>query len=463
MDKEESVFQFDLRESVYFEDHQQVSEITSISLEPEISIQTYGDYISIRGVIALNGQYRSVDNSVVEQLQPSFEKHALRYIDSVEENENGFASFSHQFPVEISVPLYRIADLNDVAVDIDSFDYDLPDPAQLIVEAGIAIHGISDSESRSKETLFEDTAQDMDEWDSFNVVLQQEKESSESLGEVTRANVDAGLSTQAKEESDSDDESPTSVDESSLESDSSQREESSVPKDLTEEREKSSIQKNSTEEREESSVQKDLTEEQEESSDERLEQSTHVEEEEPTNSTPEDTGNLKEAEQSSSKESSEGRWKWKSQSFDDFFGKHKEESSVHESSSVHMDSPDYETDETSVVFDEYVESSSVYPDRLPHVENQEEQISEEEETEQEVSSAQADISYLSDIFQSREENDEEQFAKMKLCIVQDKDTLETIAERYQITSMHLIKRNSLESENITPGQLLYIPIRKKDH
>ena len=54
--------------------------------------------------------------------------------------------------------------------------------------------------------------------------------------------------------------------------------------------------------------------------------------------------------------------------------------------------------------------------------------------------------------------DEEAYAKMRICIVQDKDTIESIAERYQITALQLIKQNGLDDEfEIRTGQLLHIP------
>ncbi|MDY0396887.1 stage VI sporulation protein D [Virgibacillus halophilus] len=291
MNNGESVFQFDLRESVYFEDHQQVSEITGISLEPEISIQTYGDYISIRGVIALHGEYRSVDNSVVEQMQPSFEKQALRYIDSVEADENGFAMFSHQFPVEISVPLYRIADLNDVAVNIESFDYTLPDPAQLVVTADIAIHGISNSE-RSPDSGG-DTEQETEEWDSFSVELKKEKESSESTTAEMGERVNEGLTAHSEHVNDGE----SSTYEESIESYSTERVSSEY---------EASIESYSSE-REEPFEQTEFVTENESLPEEQTEATENK-----------DTTSFEETKES--KESSDGRWKWtKSQSFDEFF------------------------------------------------------------------------------------------------------------------------------------------------
>src|SRR5699024_8885036 len=70
----------------------------------------------------------------------------------------------------------------------------------------------------------------------------------------------------------------------------------------------------------------------------------------------------------------------------------------------------------------------------------------------------ADVHYLSDMFRG---GDEEQYTQMRLCIVQSKDTVETIAERYEIPILQLLKQNQLDGDDISEGQLLYIPRHKK--
>jgi len=69
-----------------------------------------------------------------------------------------------------------------------------------------------------------------------------------------------------------------------------------------------------------------------------------------------------------------------------------------------------------------------------------------------------DVSYLADIFRDSEEDS---YTKMRICIVQNEDTIETIAERFQVSPLQLIKQNQLEEDfDVAPGQLLYIPYKK---
>ncbi|MCT8137503.1 LysM peptidoglycan-binding domain-containing protein [Anaerobacillus sp. CMMVII] len=56
--------------------------------------------------------------------------------------------------------------------------------------------------------------------------------------------------------------------------------------------------------------------------------------------------------------------------------------------------------------------------------------------------------------------EEEQFKKLKLCIIRENETLETIASRYEINQSTLIRVNRLNDANVSEGQILYIPVTK---
>lgn len=54
--------------------------------------------------------------------------------------------------------------------------------------------------------------------------------------------------------------------------------------------------------------------------------------------------------------------------------------------------------------------------------------------------------------------EDEGLAKMKMCITQAGDSLDSIAGRYDVPTSHLMRVNQLESEEIEEGQILYIPV-----
>ncbi|WP_052345807.1 stage VI sporulation protein D [Paucisalibacillus sp. EB02] len=185
MVNENSVFRFELNESLYFEKGQEVAEIMGISLEPEISIQEFSDYISIRGVVELHGSYQKTQHLGSEDDESYLEGYdSKRYMERVTDTQFGGAEFMHRFPVEITVPSYRVENLDDVTVMISEFDYELPESDHLYLRSTIEIHGINshaeeldeeESESIENEELSL-MARDTD--DHFEFEVKQELESS---------------------------------------------------------------------------------------------------------------------------------------------------------------------------------------------------------------------------------------------------------------------------------------------
>ncbi len=326
---ENSVFRFELNESLYFEKGQEVAEIMGISLEPEISIQEFSDYISIRGVVELQGSYQKTQNLSNEDDESYLEGYdSKRYMERVTDTQLGGAEFMHRFPVEITVPSYRVENLDDVTVMISEFDYELPASDHLYLRSTIEIHGIN--------SQLEDVAE---------------------------------------------------------ESESVENEESSLmARDLSDQFEFEVKQEN--------------------------ESSSYVEE------SPEQLPTL----EVKDSDDDGDRWKFmqKTQTFDEFFQKNQEP-------------------EVEEVIEEVVEESSSYLDIESHSLDE----SYESRTEK------ADLTYLADMFRS----DEEEFAKVRLCIVQDNDTLEKIAEKYETSTLHIRNQNSLEDDDLREGQLLYIPVK----
>ena len=53
--------------------------------------------------------------------------------------------------------------------------------------------------------------------------------------------------------------------------------------------------------------------------------------------------------------------------------------------------------------------------------------------------------------------DEQPFRKMKLCIVQKEETIQTIAERYQMNAREIALYNRLGDSDVAEGQIIYIP------
>src|SRR5699024_3618254 len=129
-ERKEGIF-FTVDETLYLQYGQEIDEMLSISLDPDITLQMYEQYVQIRGIVMLKGEYRKYKN---QQDAPFTEQKNIVYMEKVLEKSTNEARFSHRFPLDISIPNERVENMNDIEITIDAFDYDLPDVRTLNIE-----------------------------------------------------------------------------------------------------------------------------------------------------------------------------------------------------------------------------------------------------------------------------------------------------------------------------------------
>lgn len=139
----QSFLRFSLEESVWFQRGQEVEELVSISLDPNITIQENDQYVVIRGTLDLTGEYKCQHEVVDENQESSVQK----WVQSVVEREEGLCEFSHSFPVDITIPTYRLRDLNEIDVVIETFDYVLPERSCLKLTAELNVTGLYEEQA----------------------------------------------------------------------------------------------------------------------------------------------------------------------------------------------------------------------------------------------------------------------------------------------------------------------------
>lgn len=177
-------FHFDLSETLYFHRNEGVSEMLGIGLDPEITIESHPDHVSVRGIIALTGEYVPVfvdDQTEVED----DEGIQSRYFKRVERDDEGICDFLHHFPIDISIPHERIKNLADLTVSVDHFDYHIPDPRKLELEAKVQIDGLEyarhaevdedETDVENDEVEQDDPINKTDERIHFDIKLQEEE------------------------------------------------------------------------------------------------------------------------------------------------------------------------------------------------------------------------------------------------------------------------------------------------
>jgi stage VI sporulation protein D len=182
----QSCLRFSLEESVWFQRGQEVEELLSISLDPNITIQEDDQYVTIRGSLDLTGEYKRPNGAAEgDGAWDSVQK----WVQNVEERDEGICEFAHQFPVDITIPTYRVRNLNEIDVVIETFDYLLPERSCLKLSADLNISGLYGEQEvvEEQEELLEvvhrssaEEDQDVEteddsEYESFEVEARQEQ------------------------------------------------------------------------------------------------------------------------------------------------------------------------------------------------------------------------------------------------------------------------------------------------
>ncbi|WP_144612387.1 stage VI sporulation protein D [Bacillus cereus] len=155
---------FSLKESVWFQKGQEVEELLSISLDPDVEIEELDHEVIVRGQLDLTGEYvaRQDDSAYsLRDLSPA------KSIDYVETREDGVNELVHSFPLEISIPRNRVKVIEELYVSIEEFDYELKENGCLQLLADISITGLCDEErieDEEEETAYveleDDSAQE---------------------------------------------------------------------------------------------------------------------------------------------------------------------------------------------------------------------------------------------------------------------------------------------------------------
>ncbi|HFK1682112.1 stage VI sporulation protein D [Bacillus sp. SRB1LM] len=146
---------FSLKESVWFQKGQEVEELLSISLDPDVEIEELDHEVIVRGQLDLTGEYvaRQDDSAYsLRDLSPA------KSIDYVETREDGVNELVHSFPLEISIPRNRVKVIEELYVSIEEFDYELKENGCLQLLADISITGLCDEERIEEEEEEEETA-----------------------------------------------------------------------------------------------------------------------------------------------------------------------------------------------------------------------------------------------------------------------------------------------------------------
>ncbi|WP_100488724.1 LysM peptidoglycan-binding domain-containing protein [Sporolactobacillus pectinivorans] len=136
--------QFSINESVWLRDDAPAEEILSMALEPDIAVEENWNDVTIKGYLRLTGEYKPSESTVEpDEIKPA----PFRTIDEIMETNEGTAVLEHHFPIDITIPSDRVPDLENLYVVIESFDYELAEHRHIQLQADIAITGLTNPQT----------------------------------------------------------------------------------------------------------------------------------------------------------------------------------------------------------------------------------------------------------------------------------------------------------------------------
>ena len=422
--------QFSVEESIYFKSGQEVSELLSISLDPDILVQEVNDYVSIRGSLELTGEYNINQEELLGELS-SFPTY--READEVKVRGDGTAELLHQFPVDITIPKNKISHLNDVFVFIDAFDYQLTENRLLTIQADLAIEGLLDEETPQApvEEPYEFVHRPEEDYGdmAYDYQLQMEQEEHEEQEELQG------------EEREDDEKQPVFQHDTRAE----QEEEEEIEIEL-------------------------VSREVEEALEEPEELEEHEEPEQPNNQEEAVASGYRSIPEAQVQEPpffEPPKLLEEEEREDPFFEvevRKDPEAAEEQEETVQLypafESPADQVELEQEAHDDEYQLGRLYEREAPKIY---ESAQEEEELEEDVreTSGSENSLYLTKLFAKQEEED---FSRMKICIVQQEDTVDRICERYQLNVQQLLRTNSLSMDaELEEGQILYIPEYQKSN
>ncbi len=134
-----SLLRFSLEESVWFQRGQEVEELYSISLEPNVSAHQVEQYVILKGTLDLMGEYKAAETT---ELEVGAEDPFRRYVSVIEQREHQLFEFHQQFPVDITIPADRVREMEELNIGVHTFDYKLPEKGTLQITADLWIGGV---------------------------------------------------------------------------------------------------------------------------------------------------------------------------------------------------------------------------------------------------------------------------------------------------------------------------------
>ncbi len=148
-DKEKEPVTFSINERLVLDGQYGAAEFLSMALEPDMTIEEDPHFVKVTGKLKLTGEFRPASPSgngehFNEIYKPA---HPIRKVFAT---DVGTYCIEHEFPVDITIPSYRITNMEELYVTIDAFDYFLEASRAIDLSADILLSGLTSTQDQVK-------------------------------------------------------------------------------------------------------------------------------------------------------------------------------------------------------------------------------------------------------------------------------------------------------------------------
>jgi stage VI sporulation protein D len=161
---QDGLLSFAIKETIFLStDRAGIGELRELELVPDVEVLENQSFISITGCLHLYGKYEPA-RGASEPTEGGAETlvEAVTFAPFPQGNSGGLFGWeeevNHRIPLNITIPLSRIAELGDIYAVVDGFDYQVETPHQLLIEAELKIAGIQLAEYAQRSALQPDSA-----------------------------------------------------------------------------------------------------------------------------------------------------------------------------------------------------------------------------------------------------------------------------------------------------------------
>lgn len=136
----ETAFSFEISEILYLHETHALEEMIELSLEPNVNLTKQNEEVNLKGSLRLLGKYiKSNEELTLDPMEVNLND-SRKLLEEVNELAD-HSEFTHDFPVNIFVPAYRLKDGAKTDVSIAAFDYEVINPVTLRFIATVEISG----------------------------------------------------------------------------------------------------------------------------------------------------------------------------------------------------------------------------------------------------------------------------------------------------------------------------------